>query len=76
MFKIPKKYSLMISIALSAVFFAVCVAGVFFAPGLSRLFISMKEHVSDLTFAHEAGYAILAAERRQLQYAAKKKKSK
>ena len=26
--------------------------------------------------AHEAGYAILAAERRQLQYAAKKKKSK
>ena len=59
MFKIPKKYSLMISIALSAVFFAVCVAGVFFAPGLSRLFISMKEHVSDVTFAPEAGYGLV-----------------
>ena len=45
MFKIPKEYSVMISIALAIIFFAVCIAGIFVMPTLSEMLINTKDNI-------------------------------
>ncbi len=43
MLKIPKKYSLMLSLALSVLFFAACVLGAIFLPRITESFVSLKD---------------------------------
>lgn len=47
MFKIPKKYSLYISLALCVVFFAACVAGAFIMPVLSEMLVNTKDNIGN-----------------------------
>ncbi len=43
MLKIPKRYSLRLSLVISAVFFALCILGAIFLPHITNTLISLKE---------------------------------
>lgn len=63
MFKIPKEYSVMISIALAVIFFAVCIVGVFVMPALSEMLINTKDNIGfrdEITQAGRAFVLVLA----------------
>ncbi|MBQ8863073.1 MAG: DUF2975 domain-containing protein [Clostridia bacterium] len=47
MLKIPKKYSLYISLTLCVVFFAACVAGAFIMPVLSEMLVNTKDNIGN-----------------------------
>ena len=47
MFRIPKKYSLYISLSLCVVFFAACVAGAFIMPVLSEMLVNTKDNIGN-----------------------------
>ena len=59
MFKIPKKYSLYISISLCIIFFAACVAGAFIMPVLSEMLVNTKDNIGNRGEITEAGRAFV-----------------
>ena len=69
MFKIPRKLSVNISIAISVVLFLICIAGAFIMPSLTNILIDTKDNIGnrgDITafgrvFVHVMAYLVLAA---------------
>ena len=55
MFKISKNTSLVISTALSVVFFFICIAGLFFLPFLTDMLINTPDNIGDRGSISEAG---------------------
>lgn len=53
--KIPKKYSLCISISLCVIFFCACVAGAFVMPVLSEMLVNTKDNIGNRGDITEAG---------------------
>ena len=62
MLKIPKKYSLFLSLSLSVLFFAACVLGAIFLPHVTKSFVSLKDRFpeSGAQAVLILGYLILA----------------
>lgn len=59
MFKLPKKYSLYISLSLCVIFFAACVAGAFIMPVLSEMLVNTKDNIGNRGDITEAGRAFV-----------------
>ena len=59
MFKIPKEYSVIISIVLAVIFFAVCVSGLFIMPALSEMLINTKDNIGSRNEITQAGRAFV-----------------
>lgn len=55
MFKIPKKYSIMISLVLAVIFFAICIAGAVVMPTLCEMLIDTKDHIGNREEITSAG---------------------
>jgi hypothetical protein len=59
LFKIPKKYSLYISLSLCVLFFAACVMGAFVMPSLSEMLVNTKDNIGNRGEITEAGRAFV-----------------
>ena len=59
MFKIPKEYSVTISIVLAIIFFIVCVAGLFVMPTLSEMLINTKDNIGSRDEITQAGRTLV-----------------
>ncbi len=55
MFKIPTKYSIMLSLVLAVIFFAMCIAGAVIMPTLAQMLIDTKDHIGNRGEITEAG---------------------
>lgn len=62
MLKIPKKHSLILSLALSVLFFVLCILGAVFLPHIAEVLISLKDRFPDggTTAVLTLAYGILA----------------
>ena len=59
LFKIPKKYSLYISISLCIVFFAACIAGAFVMPALAEMLTNTKDNIGNRNEITASGRALV-----------------
>lgn len=59
MLKIPKKYSLYISLTLCIVFFAACIAGAFVMPVLAQMLVNTKDNIGNRGDITEQGRAFV-----------------
>ena len=59
MLKIPSKRSLYLSIALSVIFFLVCITGAFIMPTLTEMLINAKDSIGNRGDITEAGRAFV-----------------
>ena len=57
MFKIPNKYSIIISLVLAVMFFAICIAGAVVMPTLCEMLIDTKDHIGNRGEITAAGRA-------------------
>ncbi len=57
MFKIPKKYSIMLSLALAVIFFVICIAGAVVMPTLCEMLVDTKDHIGNREEITPAGKA-------------------
>ena len=55
MFKIPKSVSLSLSLAISVLFFIVCIAGIFILPSLTQMLIDIPDNIGDRNSISEIG---------------------
>lgn len=55
MFKIPKSASLSLSLAISALFFIVCIAGIFILPSLTEMLINLPDNIGNRDSISEIG---------------------